>query len=127
METPDGAAEWASLAPGNGTIYLGEERLPYTISLMHQLRCMNIIRESILEDRSQPETSKPSPLARHCLNYLKQMMLCRADSYLESFEYDNSHRPIDLLSVYECKDWGAVHEAVVQNQKEYEVWHERRV
>ncbi|THH32298.1 hypothetical protein EUX98_g1891 [Antrodiella citrinella] len=126
MDTADGAAEWASLTPGNGTVFLGEERRPYTISMMHQLRCMNIIRESILEDRSVPETSQPSDLARHCLNYLKQMMLCRADTYMESFWYDNSDGPIDLWSMYECKDWGAVHEAVKKNQRDYELWDERR-
>jgi hypothetical protein len=95
--------------------------------MVHQLRCMNIIRESILEDRSKPETSKPSDLARHCLNYLKQMMLCRADSYTETFQYDNSEGPIDLYSMYECKDWAVVHEAIKENQREHELWHERRI
>jgi len=127
MDTVDGAAEWASLTPGDGIVYLGEERLPYTISMMHQLRCMNIIRESILEDRNATETSKPSDLARHCLNYLKQMMLCRADTYMEVFQYDNSDGPIDLFSMYECRDWGTVHEAVKENQREYELWNKKRV
>ena len=128
MDTVDGAAEWASLAPGgDGLIYLGEEHIPYTISSMHQVRCMNIIRESILEDRSDPKTALPSDLARHCLNYLKQMMLCRADSYLEVFQYNNSAGPIDLFSTYVCRDWGTVHEAVKANQREYELRHEQRV
>lgn len=127
MDTVDGAAEWASLAPGDGLVYLGEESVPYTISMMHQLRCMNIIRESILEDRSKPETAVPSDLARHCLNYLKQMMLCRADNYMEVFQYDNSDGPIDLFQMYECRDWSVVHEAVKENQREYEIKHETRV
>ncbi|TCD71628.1 hypothetical protein EIP91_007375 [Steccherinum ochraceum] len=127
MDTPDGAAEWASLTPGgDGLVYLGPERVPYTISMVHQLRCMNTLRQSILEDRSNPETAEPSDLARHCLNYLKQMMLCRADTYMETFQYDNSHGPIDLFAMYECKDWGAVHEAIKENQREYELWNERR-
>ncbi|KAH8078059.1 hypothetical protein BXZ70DRAFT_901988 [Cristinia sonorae] len=119
MDTVDGAAEWGSLVPGDGIIHLGENRTPYTISMAHQLRCMDILRQSVLEDRSRPETAKPGDLARHCLNYLKQMMLCRGDTYLEAFQYDNNDVPIDLFSMYECRDWSAVYEAMKENQREY--------
>lgn len=87
--------------------------------MVHQLRCLNILRAEIVRDRSTPGPGEYTELARHCLNYIKQMMLCRADAYLEPFWYDNHNGPIDLYSFYECKDWGAVYGEIKKNQEEY--------
>ncbi|CAL1715779.1 unnamed protein product [Somion occarium] len=96
FNTTDGKAEWASLVPGDGVVHL-----------------------EIVRDRSTPGPGEYTELARHCLNYIKQMMLCRADAYLEPFWYDNHNGPIDLYSFYECKDWGAVYGEIKKNQEEY--------
>jgi hypothetical protein len=59
--------EWAALAPNNGTLYLGLHHQPFSISLFHQLRCLDIIRRGVSEVLSQEE----SRLSRHCLNYVR--------------------------------------------------------
>ncbi|KAG2151243.1 uncharacterized protein EDB93DRAFT_1103191 [Suillus bovinus] len=79
MNTEDGRAEWASLTPGNGLVYLGEQRgHPFSISMFHQLRCLDILREDIVRANSS------AALSRHCLNYLRQMIMCRSDAQLEN-------------------------------------------
>ncbi|KAI0077300.1 hypothetical protein K474DRAFT_1596295, partial [Panus rudis PR-1116 ss-1] len=128
FNTSDGIAEWKSLVPGDGVVYLGKEQRPFGVSMMHQLGCLDVLREEIVRPREESRLSGSEndgsnmALARHCLNYIKQMMLCRADSQLEPFWYNNNHGPVDLYGFYECKDWTAVHQAIKLNQGEHLRW-----
>ncbi|TFK18157.1 hypothetical protein FA15DRAFT_675514 [Coprinopsis marcescibilis] len=118
LDEEDGGAEWAAIVPGgDGIVYLGPEKHPYTISLFHQLRCLDIIRQETIKDR-QPDEG-PSDLGRHCLNYIRQMVTCRGDLEIESFQFASHKNPIDQRGVYECKDWEAVYHEVEKNQAEY--------
>jgi len=125
LDTPDGIAEWSSIVPGSGLVYLGPHWQPYTISLFHQLRCLDIIRDAMVRDHGNG-TEGPTPLARHCLNYVKQMVLCRGDLQLEPFLAPSHIAPIDLYGTYECKDWGVVYEAAERNGQEYTQWLKRQ-
>ena len=89
---------------------------PYTVAMIHQLRCLDILRENIVRD---VDSEGPSELARHCLNYMKQSIMCRGDTHLEPMQYPNHHDPIDKEGIYECKDWGAVYHEVKRTQDEY--------
>jgi hypothetical protein len=121
LDSPDGAAEWRSNVPGDGLVHLGAHRQPYTIALMHQLRCLDVVRAELVRGRD-PATEEPSALARHCLNYIKQMVICRGDTQLEPFAHPNSVDPIVMDQVYECRDWDAVYREVKENQAEYARW-----
>lgn len=113
LDTEQGAREWAELLPGgDGIVYLGEHKQPFGISLFHQLRCLDILRNETVTPRDSP----PSELARHCLNYLKQMMLCRGDVHLESFNYASHIDPIDQSGDWECRDWDVVYKEAKRNQ-----------
>ncbi|KAF9449998.1 hypothetical protein P691DRAFT_811350 [Macrolepiota fuliginosa MF-IS2] len=120
LDTFDGATEWASLVPKSGLIYLGPHHQPYSISMFHQLRCLDVVRGETVREAN--DTTKPTPLARHCLNYLRQMVMCRGDLELESFQFASNKNPIDLRGVYECKDWEAVYTEVKRNQEEHDNW-----
>lgn len=72
--------QWASLIPdGGGIVHLGEGRYPFMLSIYHQLRCLDLIRQAYTEGAS--DTSLPvSPTAVHCLNYLRMStarLLCK--------------------------------------------------
>ncbi|KAF4614206.1 hypothetical protein D9613_008020 [Agrocybe pediades] len=123
LDTEDGAAEWGALSPENGVIHLGPNRRPFTVAMMHQLKCMDVIRYEMVRERG-PESDYrgPSPLRRHCLNYLRQMITCHGDLELEAFQFATHKNPVDWRGVYECKDWEAVYNAVEINQKEYRAW-----
>ncbi|PPR07509.1 hypothetical protein CVT24_006878 [Panaeolus cyanescens] len=126
MDTEIGAAEWDVAVPGDsGVVYLGPHKQPYTVGLMHQLKCLDILRQETIKEREPGE--KPSELGRHCLNYVRQTMLCRGDSQIESFDYANHLHPVDWRGIYECRDWEAVYNAVKENQKEYSEWLAKKV
>jgi len=113
LDTENGAQEWAQLVPGgDGIVYLGEHKQPFSVSLFHQLRCLDILRNETVT----PRGGAPSELARHCLNYMKQMVLCRGDVHLESFNYASHFDPIDQSGDWECRDWGSVYKEARQNQ-----------
>jgi hypothetical protein len=120
LDTEDGAAEWAAIAPQNGVMHLGPHRQPFTVAMMHQLKCLDILRQEMMRDRSEHE--QPSVLARHCLNYVRQMVMCHGDLELESFQFASHKNPIDWHGVYECKDWEAVFNEVQRNQAEHGKW-----
>jgi hypothetical protein len=113
--TEDGRAEWASLTPGDGLIYLGEQPgYPFSISMFHQLRCLDILREDIVG------ASSNAALSRHCLNYLRQMIMCRGDTQLENIllsSKENSSQPVFVRpGSYVCSNWNLVLEEVKKNQ-----------
>ena len=105
----DAEREWDALIPNNGIIYLGEAKLPYSLSMFHQLRCLSILRTSLAKN------SIPSVLDRHCLNYLRQMMLCQSDLTLE-MEVSIPDKDITSLDRRICKDWSEVYRKTKENQ-----------
>lgn len=115
LSSPEGVAEWSSLVPPDGgVIYLGEKGEPFTVSMIHQLHCLNIVRDHLVrEDRVET-----APLARHCLNYIRQVVMCRADMQLEPFRSSKHDKgPVDLTGIYQCRDWEAVYNEIEGNQK----------
>ena len=116
------AAEWSTVVPrGDGLVYLGEYRQPYTLGMVHQLRCLDVLRAELLRG------DEPSALTRHCLNYVKQMVLCRGDTHLEPYQHPNHIDPIVTDKVYECRDWSVVFNKVKENQAEYARWRDGNV
>ncbi|KAJ7746597.1 hypothetical protein B0H16DRAFT_1242183, partial [Mycena metata] len=119
LDSDDGAAEWAASFPGNGLLYLGEQCRPFSISMFHQIRCLDIIRRSFVDVRSRNATtsrrdSLNGELTRHCLNYLRQMVFCRSHSYLDpvlGYPIPNAHPDTD-----QCRDWSTLYEEVRRTQ-----------
>lgn len=115
-------AEWDSLVPGDGLIYLGEQdsERPFMISMFHELRCLGIIRDGLVtkwKDVDNPLPPEETPaVIRHCLNYLRQMITCRCDVVVESSMGLPSAGYPDL---YVCKNWSAVYDEAVKNQQLY--------
>ncbi|EPS99778.1 hypothetical protein FOMPIDRAFT_32683, partial [Fomitopsis schrenkii] len=107
----EGAVEWSALVPGSGVVHLGQHRAPFTLSMFHQLQCLNIMREAIYEP--PPDEGADIALVGHCMNYLRQMALCRGDLLLEPAENPGQ---VDDYGVYYCRDWTAVYEAAKENQ-----------
>lgn len=112
----DDSDEWASLIPGNGLVYLGEDKQPYTVSMVHQLRCLDIIRQEVLDLERNPEglTSRPSALSDHCVQYMRQMVMCRGD--LDFDPVGGTPKPQVFPDSYQCSDWNSLYRAIEQNQ-----------
>ena len=125
LETQEGMDEFKALLPSGGhLVYTRSEDNkpePHTVTLFHQLKCLDIIRQQLT---ALP--SKPSPeLVGHCTNYLRQSFLCRPSLLLEEGITDEarvSHAGYDLL----CNDWSAIYEEAERNHEAWLDWKESR-
>ncbi|KAJ7178757.1 hypothetical protein C8R43DRAFT_974367 [Mycena crocata] len=119
LDTEDGAAEWAASSPGNGMIYLGGHCRPFSISMFHQIRCLDNLRRAFVGVHNGTGSTRRDAVdwevTRHCLNYLRQMVFCRSDPYLDSilgYPVPNAHPDTD-----QCHDWSAVYQEAQMNQQ----------
>ncbi|GJE92373.1 hypothetical protein PsYK624_085270 [Phanerochaete sordida] len=105
--------EWAALYPGNGVVRLGPSQDPYTVSMMHQLRCLDQIRQ----DLTQPKYSREIGRTRHCMNYLRETLMCRGDTMLDAYQYTHKIKPVRVDVIRRCHDWREVYQNVAENQR----------
>lgn len=94
----DALEEWASNAPqGFGYLRLGPERRAFAIDMMHQLHCLRRMRVGLAGDyRNETQWH-----IQHCLNFLRQMILCSPNLTLE---------PADVLDRnFTVRRTGSVH------------------
>ncbi|KAF7347012.1 hypothetical protein MVEN_01454300 [Mycena venus] len=105
--------QWSALIPaGGGLVQLGQET--FTISMYHQLKCLDIIRrEYVAGSMGKPETSAA---ARHCLNYIRQMILCRGDRHLERVVDPEGAHAVQVRGRKTCKNWMRVYEKAHENE-----------
>ena len=112
------SAEWAMLYPGNGIVHLGHDKTPYTVSMFHQLRCLDVVRDQL----TRPKTRRDTEPTRHCMNYLRQMSSCHADLDFEPNQYVHEINPVHPNPVHRCLDWRPVYEELRRNHEEYSLW-----
>jgi hypothetical protein len=74
--SPTGAHEWEALVPDADPTVPGSSSTVYTVSMLHQLQCLRYIRDDYV-------TNKTSGSSRHCINYLRQVLLCHASTRIE--------------------------------------------
>ncbi|KAF5364397.1 hypothetical protein D9757_011900 [Collybiopsis confluens] len=119
FNTDIGAKEWeALLPPSDWAIRQSNNSTEYTISMFHQLECLNIIRQSLVVFRSRATSDPPQfpdKLTHHCMDYLRQMVLCRANIDLESVRNHIGPRLAVSDITHKCWDWTAVYSASEQN------------
>ncbi|KAK0493622.1 hypothetical protein EDD18DRAFT_407467 [Armillaria luteobubalina] len=116
IQGADADAEWASLILGDGLLHLGQRQRPFTLGMFHQLQCIDILRKGVLETyHSHPFSD--SGLVAHCLNYLRQIVICHSDSSLEPAI---GHHVEVHPDAYVCNDWESVYREAEKNQRDYE-------
>ena len=124
LDDPFAAEEYARLMPSGGhLVYVTDEPDPshgegekgdhgpraYTVALFHQLKCLDIIRR----DLTDSSLKAPSQLAGHCMNYLRQMILCKANTRLESVKHPLG--AVERTYAATCKDWELVYKEAERN------------
>ena len=118
------ALEWDALVPYNGLVQIAEDspdslRQPYTLSMFHQLHCLNSLRHQYLLPREERNVRA----IHHCMNYIRQMILCRGDMHSEPFMADGTDRPsVETHGTYRCRDFRAVYAAVEENHEQFRLW-----
>ena len=109
------AHEWAALVPSDGIVHLGVDQEPHTVSMLHQLRCINLMREQLTQSKAGRDVDR----TQHCMNYLRQMLMCHADDMLDPYQYVHKMNALNAQPVRRCRDWRAVYERVEDNQREH--------
>ncbi|KAK0186784.1 hypothetical protein F5146DRAFT_1067424 [Armillaria mellea] len=128
LDSELGMTEWSRLMPkGDGILHLGPDHRPFSVSMFHQLSCINVVREGVMQLYGGPPVNQSMPLLRHCMNYLRQMVLCRSNTQLQSVRRPFGGRLTTWDQCHTCKDWNAVYSAAESNYREYVQWTESGV
>jgi hypothetical protein len=84
----------------------------FGISMFHQIHCLHMIRLALING--------PDDHSGHCLNFLRQGILCNCDTTLDPLviNLDGTTTGTDGLGVtHVCRDWSQVYAYVTENQK----------
>ncbi|KZV96421.1 hypothetical protein EXIGLDRAFT_643201 [Exidia glandulosa HHB12029] len=112
----EGRRDWASLFPSSlGFVRLGPDNRTFGISMFHQLHCLQSMQNLVF---NEPTTEMGKWHASHCMNYLRQMLLCAADIRLEPFRPDPALGidKVDGLDLtHTCRDWTRLRDIAEDN------------
>ncbi|KAG1732947.1 hypothetical protein EDB19DRAFT_1639969, partial [Suillus lakei] len=113
IDLPEAKIEWLSTSPpGTGHVALGAENRVFFVSMFHQLHCLRLFRAALIGRNNQEHT-------HHCLNYLRQWILCQADLTLEAGDFTTrdfkQHR---VGATHICRDWSELYDNVSVNWKD---------
>ena len=119
MEGIPAWAEWNAIRPpGKGFLYLGQEYFVFGVSMWHQMHCLNHIRTSLVNgDDGSDHTA-------HCFHYLRQGILCAADTTLEPGGVGMRSANGDVVAtgdrtVHTCRDWRQVHDWMASRHEDW--------
>ncbi|KAJ6490180.1 hypothetical protein DFH09DRAFT_947967, partial [Mycena vulgaris] len=111
--------EWHTLYGGRPyTVHLGPDQRIFVLSFYHQLHCLRAMQFALLH--AEPYTPEH---VQHCLNYLRQHLLCAADDDLEAgdfLEWDFGAGLLETSRV--CRDWERVNQVVDINLVDFRRW-----
>ncbi|KZV61847.1 hypothetical protein PENSPDRAFT_693021 [Peniophora sp. CONT] len=121
--------EWASVFPkSNGWVALGPERELFVVSMFHQMHCLDALRYGYAAAKHgylqyPGNGTGVEHHVNHCLVYLREIILCGADTTLEYGELAKDdtgkvmHGASGLDVMHQCKDWTAIRAALDENFK----------
>ncbi|KAK0460963.1 uncharacterized protein EV420DRAFT_169006 [Desarmillaria tabescens] len=113
LNHPNSHAEWQSILPTSlGTVVLGPSNRTFAVPMFHELHCTVLLFESFAPDAEKPHWGH----LKHCMNYIRQWALCRADLTLEpgSFEQRDFLRE-RVGAMHVCQDWDEVYTYAATN------------
>ncbi|PBK82904.1 hypothetical protein ARMGADRAFT_1038375 [Armillaria gallica] len=117
LHHPNSHAEWQSVLPASlGTVILGPDNRTFAVPMFHELHCTVLLFEPFAPDAKKPHWGH----IKHCMNYIRQWALCRADLTLElgSFEQRDFLRE-RVGAMHACQDWNAVYAYAATNWNEW--------
>jgi len=96
----------------------------YAVSVAHQLHCLAMLRNAFIHYQSgSAEAFTMQKHVPHCLDYLRQALLCAGDTTIEPGEVlcvdgndDCSPTFTGEASQHYCRDWGVIHDHMEANR-----------
>lgn len=102
--------EWNAICPrGKGLVFLGEEHIGFGVSMWNQMQCLDHIRAALVNGVDSSNDTA------HCFHYLRQGILCAADTTLESSSpsiktIEGDEVAAGVETVHTCRDWRQVYD-----------------
>jgi hypothetical protein len=92
--------------------------LAFGVSMWHQMHCLNHIRGSLVKGNDGAEYTA------HCFHYLRQSILCAADTTLEPGNMSMKLASGDTVAsgvgtLHTCRDWRQVHDWMERRHGEW--------
>ncbi|KAK7001628.1 hypothetical protein R3P38DRAFT_1780003 [Favolaschia claudopus] len=112
LNASDSAAdrEWRLLYVPPYTVHLGPGQRLFALAFYHQFHCLRAMQFAITHPEDHTYTLEH---IQHCLNYLRQHLLCAADDELEAGDFLRwDLTPGHLESLRVCRDWEKVYHIV---------------
>ncbi|KAK0473976.1 hypothetical protein IW261DRAFT_1502586 [Armillaria novae-zelandiae] len=113
-------AEFETLFQYPSLSYLGDNHRMTILSWFHNIHCIAQIRAALV-DRND-EVATPEHFS-HCLQYLRQTLLCGASDMLEKGDFMERDFTVDRVgSDLVCYDWEQALANLDMERKEFERW-----
>jgi len=128
---PESVTEWlwaATPAVGDNNVHLGENNKIFEIASLHQLHCMRWIQVALYAgatgDQSwRDDARKDAGHITHCINTLRNSILCAADITLEPGDaLTRNYTESRVGGEHRCKNWKAVNEFSTATWMKWRQW-----
>lgn len=125
---PYAPQDWESMAPAGsrGFVRLGPQKRLFGVSMYHQLHCLLRLQQAAADSSgSDVSGTLEGGEVHHCLNYLRQALLCAANVRLEPLRRNRTSGALSTNGIgleHRCKDWTLVRREVKAN---FERWTEK--
>lgn len=105
---------------GTGRVHLGPNHRTFVLTFYHQLHCIVELKEALM---NRNDTLATEEHITHCLQYLRQTLLCQGNDKLEEGDFLERHFETDRLGTeMECYDWENVYQEVGARYHLFNQW-----
>ncbi|KAJ7699278.1 hypothetical protein B0H17DRAFT_926522 [Mycena rosella] len=115
--------EWvlySSIPKGVGRTRLGPQQRVFVLTVSHQMHCLRRIHVAFL---NREDTLASRGHIHHCLNYLRQTLLCEAADTLERGDFMARDYSLERVGdTLVCKDWEKAFEVFDEKYSEWMAW-----
>ncbi|KAJ7074802.1 hypothetical protein C8F01DRAFT_971726, partial [Mycena amicta] len=109
----DALERWATTSSGGfGYVRLGEEQRAFAIAMFHEMHCVRLMRAAL----SGRYDAAAQGHMHHCLNYIRQFILCSPDLTLEPPDVLSRDFEAERVgSTHVCADWSLFYQVAADN------------
>ncbi|KAF7329192.1 Hydrolase-4 domain-containing protein [Mycena kentingensis (nom. inval.)] len=117
MHGDDAMERWAtSTSDGFGYVRLGDEQRAFAAAMFHEMHCVRLMRAALSGRYDEMSRGHMT----HCLNYIRQFILCTPDLTLEppdilTRDFDSER----IGSTHVCTDWSVFYDEAKVNFKSF--------
>lgn len=115
------SSEWFTLLDNPqgsfGIVRLGPRHRAFILTMRHQMHCIYNIQQG-LTGRDHSSTTRHH--VSHCLNYLRQTLLCAAEDGIEKGNFETrNYEKYKVGDTLVCEDWERVYNDLEENWKSW--------